>query len=116
MSASDMSEAIETAAAALRFIVHKGAGACMKWPRAENPMHYFLLGMDPDLDTALKDAAQETVEFLQHRAGLSASDAYALASLSADFRIGEAVNNVKMVYGMVPKNLFKRNPPYWYPT
>jgi acetamidase/formamidase len=90
----------------LQFIVHKGAGARMKWPRAENATHYISMGMDADLDTALKNAAQETVDFLQDHAGLSAADAYALASLSVDFRVGEAVNNIKMVYGMIPKKLF----------
>jgi acetamidase/formamidase len=95
----------------LRFIVHKGAGERMKWPRAEDATHYFLMGMDADLDTALKNAVQETVDFLQDQAGLSAADAYALASLSVDFRVGEAVNNIKMVYGMVPKKLFGKNVP-----
>lgn len=92
----------------LQFIVHKGAGERMKWPRAEDATHYFLMGMDSDLDTALKHAVQETVDFLQDQAGLSAADAYALASLSVDFRVGEAVNNIKMVYGMVPKKLFRK--------
>ena len=92
----------------LQFIVHKGAGARMKWPRAENATHYFSMGMDTDLDTALKNAVQETVDFLQDHAGLSAADAYALASLSVDFRVGEAVNNIKMVYGMIPKKLFRK--------
>jgi acetamidase/formamidase len=92
----------------LQFIVHKGAGTRMKWPRAEDATHYILMGMDADLDAALKNAVQETVDFLQDQAGLSAADAYALASLSVDFRVGEAVNNVKMVYGMIPKKLFKK--------
>lgn len=72
-------------------------------------MHYILMGMDSDLDAALKNAVQETVGFLQDHAGLSAADAYALASLSVDFRVGEAVNNIKMVYGMIPKKLFRKN-------
>jgi hypothetical protein len=34
----------------------------------------------------------------------------ALASFSVDFRIGEAVNIVKMIYGVIPKNLFGSKP------
>jgi hypothetical protein len=34
-----------------------------------------------------------------------------LAPVGADFRVGEAVNNVKMVYGMIPKKLFGKNVP-----
>jgi hypothetical protein len=30
-----------------------------------------------------------------------------------DFRIGEAVNNVLMVYGVIPKRLFRRRTAYW---
>jgi acetamidase/formamidase len=44
---------------------------------------------------------------------LSAAEAYALCSLAVDFRIGEAVNNVLMVYGVIPKRLFRRKTKYW---
>lgn len=97
----------------LQFMLHKGAGTRMKWPRAEDAAHYYSMGMDADLDTALKHAVQETVDFLQDHAGLSAADAYALASLSVDFRVGEAVNNTKMVYGMIPKKMFGKKMEYW---
>jgi len=98
----------------LQLIVHPGAGRAMKWPRAEDATHYYAMGMDANLDDALKNAVEETVGFLQQKAGLSAADAYALASLSADFRVGEAVNDVKMVYGMIPKKLFKQRTEYWH--
>jgi acetamidase/formamidase len=98
----------------LQFIVHKGVGKAMKWPRAEDATHYYAMGMDTDLDQALKNAVQETVDVLQQIAKLSASDAYALASLAVDFRVGEAVNIVKMVYGTIPKKIFKQNAEYWH--
>jgi acetamidase/formamidase len=85
----------------------------MRWPRAEDAAHYYPMGMDADLDVALKNAVQEAVGFLQRHAGLSLAEAYALCSLAVDFRVGEAVNLVKMVYGVIPKRLFPRNPPYW---
>jgi acetamidase/formamidase len=97
----------------LQFIVHPGAGTAMRWPRAEDAAHYCVMGMDADLDIALKNAVREAVELLKQKAGLSAAEAYALASLSVDFRIAEAVNIIKMVYGMIPKQLFRHNPDYW---
>ncbi|MBM3358223.1 MAG: acetamidase [Betaproteobacteria bacterium] len=97
----------------LQPIVHQSAGAGMKWPRAEDATHYYTMGMDPDLGAALKNAVQETVDFLQRHAGLTAAEAYSLASLSVDFRVGEAVNIVKMVYGRIPKRLFRQNAEYW---
>ena len=66
-----------------QFFVHKAKGKNMKWPRAETPTHYIAMGIDMDLNVALKAATQETV----------------------DFRIAEAVNLNQMVYGMIPKNL-----------
>lgn len=98
----------------LQLIVHPGAGKNMKWPRAEDAAHYYTMGMDCNLDAALKNAVDETVAFLRHKAGLTAADAYALASLSVDFRVGEAVNDVKMVYGMIPKRIFTQPSEYWH--
>src|SRR5215510_9510464 len=98
---------------AFQFIVHKGMGRAMTWPRAEDANYYYTMGMDLDLDVAMKEAAQETVNFLRDRKGLSAADAYSLASIGVDFRIAEAVDAVQMVYGAIPKKIFKSNPEYW---
>jgi len=97
----------------LQLIVHKGAGESMNWPRAEDAANYYSMGMGPNLDEALKNAIRESVMFLQPHAELTAAEAYALCSLAVDFRIGEAVNNVQMVYGVIPKRLFRRNSTYW---
>jgi len=91
----------------LQFVVHKGAGKRMKWPRAEDAAHDYVMGMDEDLDIALKEAVRESVEFIQRRAGVTAAEAYALSSFNVDFRIAEAVNLVKVVYGVIPKRIFR---------
>jgi acetamidase/formamidase len=65
------------------------------------------MGMGPNVDKAMQQAIRETVDFLMGRAELTAAEAYALCSLAVDFRIGEAVNNVLMVYGAIPKRLFR---------
>ena len=44
---------------------------------------------------------------------LSVADAYALASVGVDFRVAEAVDSTQVIYGMIPKKLFKTNPEYW---
>jgi len=92
--------------AVLQFVVHKGAGKTMKWPRAEDAANYYVMGMDVDLDAALKQAAEETVAFLQREKGLSAADAYSLASVAVNYTVGEAVDQVQMVYGAIPKRIF----------
>jgi acetamidase/formamidase len=97
----------------LQFIVHKGAGKTMKWPRAEDRDYYYVMGMDVDLDRAMKEAAQETIAFLGRERGLTAADAYSLASIGVDYGVAEAVDHVLMIYGAIPKKLFGANPPYW---
>jgi len=92
--------------AVLQFVLHKGAGKTMKWPRAEDAANYYVMGMDVDLDAALKQAAEETVAFLQREKGLSAADAYSLASVAVNYTVGEAVDKVQMVYGAIPKRIF----------
>lgn len=92
----------------LQFIVHKGAGRAMRWPRAEDAAYYYVMGMDADLDAALKRAAEETVAFLQREKGLSAADAYSLASIAVNYVVAEAVDQVQMVYGAIPKKIFTR--------
>jgi acetamidase/formamidase len=65
-------------------------------------------------DQALKNAVRETVKFLVLEKGLNNADAYALASIAVDYKIAEAVDQVQVVVGMIPKNIFKNNPQYWY--
>lgn len=98
----------------MQFILHKGTGKTMKWPRGEDKDFYYTMGMDEDLDTAMKEAVIDTVKFLEAR-GLSTADAYALASIGIDFIVGEAVDGVLLIYAAIPKSLFKTKPttPYW---
>jgi acetamidase/formamidase len=71
------------------------------------------MGMDLDLNVAMRHATRETVDFLQAQFALSPADAYALASIAVDFRVAEAVDSVQMIHGMIPKKLFKKNPEFW---
>jgi acetamidase/formamidase len=98
--------------ATLQFIVHKGGGAAMKGPSAEDAENFYVLGMDPDLDLALKNAIVGTVEFLKTK-GLSAADAYSLASIGVDYAVAEAVDQNLVIYGKIPKKMFRQQPAYW---
>src|SRR5262249_22294941 len=99
--------------ATLQFILHKGAGASMRGPRAEDAANYYTLGLDLDLNVAMKSAVRETVELLQQKAGVTVAEAYAIASMGVDFKVAEAVDSVQLIYGTVPKKFFKQNAPYW---
>jgi acetamidase/formamidase len=88
----------------LRFVVHKGTTIAA--PRAETPTHYIVMGIDLDLDRALRIAVQESVDLLVEKKGITAGDAYALASLAVDYSVAEAVNLTQVVYGKIPKRIF----------
>ena len=105
--------AIETSlTGTFQFILHKSKR--LEVPRAETKSHYILMGLDKDLNEAMKKAARETVRFLMEDRGLTKADAYSLASIGVDFKIAEAVDQVLLVVGMIPKKIFKTNPEYWY--
>jgi len=95
----------------LQFIVHPGAGRDLRWPRAEDSTNHYVTAMSTDLDEAMPMAIEEAVALLKQHAGLSTAKAYALTSLAVDFRIAEAVNHVKVVYGVIPKRLLRGTRP-----
>src|SRR3970282_358063 len=79
----------------------------MKRPRAEDAANYYAMGMDANLDAAMKNAVQETIGFLQQRAGLSAADAYALANLRRDPIITHAGRDPQRYAGLVNTPVFR---------
>jgi acetamidase/formamidase len=90
----------------LQFVVRKGMK--LRWPRAETPTHYIVMGLDRDLMKAMKIAAREAVAFLVREKGLSADDAYMLASMTVDFCATQVVDGTLGVHGMIPKGIFKK--------
>ena len=64
-------------------------------------------------NVAMKNAVREAIGLLQEKAGVTAAEAYAIASMGVDFRVAEAVDSVQLIYAIVPKKFFKQNPAYW---
>lgn len=87
-----------------RFLVHNDR--TLKWPRAETPTHYIAMGIDEDLQQAVKIAVQETIAFLMVEKRLSKADAYMLCSMAVDLRITQLVDRKKGVHAMIPKAIF----------
>jgi acetamidase/formamidase len=59
-----------------------------------------------DLNKAMDQASWGMIELLQQAKSLSRLDAYALASISMDCRIGEMSAPEKSVHCLVPKSLW----------
>ena len=113
--------AIETSMeqARLRLTVIEGSSASAHagrrlpaLPWAETPGHLVALGLDEDLDAAVRQATDALVTHLEVRFGLGADDAYALCSLAADVGVTQAVNRVKGAHARLPWSaLGRRGPP-----
>jgi acetamidase/formamidase len=85
-------------------VLHKDVA--LTAPRAETPTHYLAIGIDVDLDRAMREAVAEAVRFLVEEKALSPKQAYTLASLAVDFSVAEAVNLTQVVTASIPKSLF----------
>ena len=87
-----------------RFVLHKGRE--IPAPRAETDTHYIMMGIDIDLDRAMRIAAWEVVNFLVEEKGLTPAKALSLASIAVDFHVAEVVDLTQLVSGKIPKSLF----------
>jgi acetamidase/formamidase len=77
------------------------------WPRAENATHWIVMGLNPNLEEAMKMAVRETISFLTERfPKLSREEAYMIASIAVDYHVTQVVDGTKGIHGMIPKSIF----------
>jgi acetamidase/formamidase len=88
-----------------QFIVRKDMK--ISWPRAENATHWIVMGLNPNLEEAMKMAVRETINFLTERfPKLSRQEAYMIASIAVDYHVTQVVDGTKGIHGMIPKTIF----------
>jgi len=99
-------QALESAMREVRVqvVLHKNAG--WMWPLAETATHWYVLGIDLDLNEAFRIATRNVIDFLHRKAGLTRLDAYSLASIAASFRVTQFVDQTRGVHAMLPKAIF----------
>ncbi len=88
--------------------LHKGGGPrdpVLRFPRGESATHFISMGLNEDLDQAMKQALREMISFICARKNLSADEAYQFCSLAVDFHVTQTVNGEKGVHGMLKKGL-----------
>jgi len=87
--------------------LHKkaGPGPLLAYPRGETATHYISMGMNEDLDIAMKTALREMIAFICSRSNLSRQEAYQFCSLAVDFHVTQTVNGEKGVHGLLKKGL-----------
>ncbi len=85
-------------------IVHKARPA-LTYPRGETATHDISMGMNEDVDLAMKQARWRMIAFICARSSLTPGQAYQFCSLQVDFRVTQTVNGEKGVHGMLKKGL-----------
>ncbi len=79
----------------------------LTWPRAESATHWIVMGLNPNLEEAMKMAVRETISFLTERfPKLSRQEAYMIASIAVDYHVTQVVDGTKGIHGMIPKSIF----------
>jgi acetamidase/formamidase len=106
---------IETAAEELeiRYDLHRRVG--LTGPLAETSTDWIGLGFGDSLDNALVACLRGLIAWLHAASGISESEAYALCSMAASFRVTQYSNQTgsaysaippKTIHGLVPKSVF----------
>lgn len=75
-------------------------------PIAENAKMYVSVGKDADLNKAMDAASMGMINLLQEKKQLSRLDAYGLASIAMDCRVGEVSSASKAIHCVMPKSLW----------
>jgi acetamidase/formamidase len=79
----------------------------LAWPRAETPTHWIVMGLNPNLEEAMKIAVRETINFITSRfPKLTREEAYMIASVAVDYHVTQVVDGTKGIHGMIPKAIF----------
>jgi acetamidase/formamidase len=88
-----------------QFIVRKDMK--LVWPRGETPTHWIVMGLNPNLEEAMKIAVRETIDFITKRfPHLTREEAYMIASVAVDYHVTQVVDGTKGIHGMIPKSIF----------
>ncbi len=82
--------------------------APMKNPFAETPQYWIPIGLDSDLDDAMKDATRQAIQFLNDKLGMDRATALAYLSAGADFQVSQVVDRVKGVNAIIRKADFMK--------
>ena len=76
-------------------------------PFGETAEYWLAVGLDPDLDEAMKQAVRESIEFLNGELGMSRAVAYAYLSAATDYAVSQVVDKTKGVHARIRKDDFR---------
>lgn len=93
-------------------LLKKGSGAIpgnresLELPFGETAEYWMPVGLNVDLDEAMKQSVREALDFLNGEFGMPRQTAYAYMSAATDFVVSQVVDRVKGVHGLIRKDHF----------
>lgn len=84
----------------------RGGAEDMARPVSETKTDFVTHAQSTDLNIAMKEASLAMVELLQKKKGIERHDAYGLASVAMDCRIGAVSDSSKNVHCLLAKSLW----------
>ena len=84
------------------------ATGSLEKPLGETPHYWIAIGLNPDLDEAMKDAVREAIRFLSEVMGMDRAVAYAYLSAATDFNVSQVVDRTKGIHALIRKSDFRR--------
>ena len=84
------------------------ASGSLEKPFGETRDHWIPIGLNPDLDDAMKDAVRESIRFLTEVLGMDRATAYAYLSAATDYQVSQVVDKTKGIHGMIRKADFAK--------
>lgn len=76
-------------------------------PVAETRDYLVAVGRDADMNKAMDSASMAMINLLQEKKGLKRLDAYGLASVAMDCRVGDVSGSEKTVHCVLPKSVWQ---------
>ncbi|WP_404330348.1 acetamidase/formamidase family protein [Mesobacillus maritimus] len=78
-------------------------------PFAETEDYWIPIGLDEDLDEAMKESVREAVGFLNEKLGMDRATAMAYMSAATDYEVSQVVDKTKGIHALIEKRHFIDN-------
>jgi acetamidase/formamidase len=75
-------------------------------PILETDAHWITHGFNEDLNKAMRQCAEQMMDFLQTKKKISADEAYSIISAGVDFGVTQVVDIRQGCHAALPKNIF----------
>jgi acetamidase/formamidase len=82
------------------------ASGSLQKPFGETSAYWIAIGLNPDLDEAMKDAVREAMRFLHEKLGMDRAVALAYMSAATDFNVSQVVDRTKGIHALIRKRDF----------